>query len=337
LTITEAYQHRVTLKAALALIILAALSGSAGVFLHQELQSSAMLRNLTETIRKIAPHYSSLDQKQAPASSTSALQAEIHSMALNWRKIQNRGQGDIEKLQVEHQQSLEDLARGVSHEVRNPLAGLAGAIEIISKDFPSDHPDQEILVDMRKEVRRVERLMSDFVAYARYKAPQFTAADLHDTVERTLQIAREQIGDKKVEFLVQLPSGLPHLRMDPEQIYQVLLNLVSNGIQAIDNAGTITLQAQLRQGSDIRNASNTLEIMVSDTGGGISRDRLERVFRPFYTTKPGSAGLGLSLSRRIIGQHGGTLIAESEVHQGTRFLIKLPVSDHAEEKTQPGT
>jgi signal transduction histidine kinase len=154
-------------------------------------------------------------------------------------------------------------------------------------------------------------------------------ADLKETVARTLQFARQQIGNKSVDFSIQIPSPLPRFRMDPEQLHQVLLNLVLNGIQALGQEGKITIQARVLPGAP--NRTNQIEISVSDTGGGISREQLERIFRPFYTTKRGGTGLGLSLCRRIISQHGGTLTAESEVNKGSRFIIHLPMRDVAEE------
>jgi signal transduction histidine kinase len=119
--------------------------------------------------------------------------------------------------------------------------------------------------------------------------------------------------------------------MDPEQLHQVLLNLVLNGIQALGQEGKVTIQARVLRGSGTPNRPDQVEISVSDTGGGISREQLEKIFRPFYTTKRGGTGLGLSLCRRIISQHGGTLTAESEVGKGSRFIIHLPMREAVEE------
>jgi signal transduction histidine kinase len=112
---------------------------------------------------------------------------------------------------------------------------------------------------------------------------------------------------------------------------------VLNGIQALDQQGKITIQAKVLGGSGAPARSNQIEISVSDTGGGISQDQMERIFRPFYTTKRGGTGLGLSLCRRIIGQHGGTLTAESEVRKGSRFIIRLPMREVVEETQMLGT
>jgi signal transduction histidine kinase len=333
LTGWEASKHGLTVAVGLAVVLLAALSAAIGMLIYQERQSWAILGNLRGAISKIAPTYPSLVQITPSPTSTLALEKEIRALTENWREFCNHCQRvhDAEMVQAEHLATMGELAAGVAHEIRNPLAGIAGAIEIISKDFPKDHPDREILEDLRQEVRRIEKVLNDLLAYARPKAPQFGMANLKDTVARTLQFARQQIGTKNVEFSIQIPSPLPSFRMDPEQLHQVLLNLVLNGIQALDQEGKISIQARVLSGAGTPNRPNYIEISVADTGGGISRDQLEKIFRPFYTTKRGGTGLGLSLCRRIIAQHGGTLTAESEINKGSRFIIRLPMREAIED------
>jgi signal transduction histidine kinase len=335
----EVIQHGLTFTVGLAVALLAALSAATGMLIYQERQSWAILGELRAALSKIAPTYPALVQITPPPNSTTALEKEIRSLTENWREFCDHCQRihDGEMVQAEHLATMGELAAGVAHEIRNPLAGIAGAIEIISKDFPKDHPDREILEDLRQEVRRIEKVLNDLLTYARPKAPQFGMADLKDTVAHTLQFARQQIGSKNVEFSIQIPSPLPRFRMDPEQLHQVLLNLVLNGIQALDQEGKISIQAGVLAGSGAPNRPNYIEISVSDTGGGISRDYLEKIFRPFYTTKRGGTGLGLSLCRRIISQHGGTLSAESEVNKGSRFIIRLPMREAVEEAQMLGT
>jgi signal transduction histidine kinase len=338
LAVWEAYRHGLTLTVGLAVALLAALSAATGMLIYQERQSWAILGDLRGAISKIAPTYTPLVQISPPPNSTAALESEIRALTQNWREFCDHCQRvhDTEMVQAEHLATMGELAAGVAHEIRNPLAGIAGAIEIISKDFPKDHPDREILDDLRQEVRRIEKVLNDLLTYARPKAPHFGMADLRDTVARTLQLARQQIGSKNVEFSIQIPSSLPRFRMDPEQLHQVLLNLVLNGIQALDQDGKIAIQARVQAGSGSPNRPNNIEISVSDTGGGISREQLEKIFRPFYTTKRGGTGLGLSLCRRIISQHGGTLTAESEVGKGSRFIIRLPMREALEEAQMVG-
>ena len=333
LTLFEGYRRGLTLTVGLAVALLAALSATTGMLIYQERRSWAILGDLRGALGKIAPTYPALIQITPPASSTQALAKEIRSLTENWREFCTHCQHihETEMLQAEHLATMGELAAGVAHEIRNPLAGIAGAIEIIGKDFPKDHPDREIMDDLRQEVRRIEKVLNDLLAYARPKAPQFGIADLKETVAHTLQFARQQIGNKNVEFSIQIPSPLPRFRMDHEQLHQVLLNLVLNGIQAVGQEGKVTIQARVLGGAGKLNRPNFIEISVSDTGAGIPREQQEKIFRPFYTTKRGGTGLGLSLCRRIISQHGGTLMVESEAGKGSRFIIRLPMRETTEE------
>lgn len=333
LTLFEGYHRGLTPTVGLAIALLAGLSAATGMLIYQERRSWTILGDLRGALGKIAPSYPALIQIAPPVSSTEALEKEIRSLTENWREFCTHCQRlhESEMLQAEQLATMGELAAGVAHEIRNPLAGIAGAIEIIGKDFPQDHPDREIMDDLRQEVRRIEKVLNDLLAYARPKAPQFGIADLKETVARTLQFARQQIGSKNVEFSIQIPSPLPRFRMDHEQLQQVLLNLVLNGIQALGQEGKVTIQARVVGGAGTLNRLNFVEISVSDTGAGIPREQQEKIFRPFYTTKRGGTGLGLSLCRRIISQHGGTLAVESEPGKGSRFLIRLPMREAIEE------
>jgi len=328
LTAEEWFRNGLTFRLELGIALLAALSAATGVLIYQERRSWALLRELRTAIRRIAPNYFTLTMPLHIEGGTSGLETEIRGLATRWKDFCDHCHGahDAEMLQAEHLASMGELAAGVAHEIRNPLAGIAGAIEIITRDFPRDHPDREVMEDLRQEVRRIEKVLNDMLAYARPKPPQFGRAELKETFARTLHLARQQTGLRHVEFSVQVPPDLPAFRMDSEQLHQVLLNLVLNGVQAIENEGKITMAARVAATGGPGQA-DVVEISVSDTGVGIPPESLERIFRPFYTTKRGGTGLGLSLCRRIIRQHGGTLAVESKVGKGSRFIIRLPMRE----------
>ena len=332
LTALEWLRNGLSIRLELAIALLAALSAATGVLIYQERRSWALLRELRTAIRRIAPNYFTLTMPLNIEGGTIGLESEIRALASRWKDFCDHCHGahDAEMLQAEHLATMGELAAGVAHEIRNPLAGIAGAIEIITKDFPKDHPDREVMEDLRQEVRRIEKVLNDMLAYARPKPPQFGRADLKETFARTLHLARQQIGLRNVEFSVQVPPDLPAFRMDSEQLHQVLLNLVLNGVQAIESEGKVTIAAKVDAPGGPGQA-DLVEISVGDSGVGIPPESLERIFRPFYTTKRGGTGLGLSLCRRIIRQHGGTLNVESKVGKGSRFIIRLPMREAVEE------
>lgn len=331
LTGYEWYRRGMSFQVALALALLAALCAATTMLIYQERRSWTLLRELRAAIGKIAPTYLMATGSSGGGRSTEALEGEIRALTERWKEFCDHCQRlhESQMLHAEHLATMGELAAGVAHEIRNPLAGIAGAIEIITRDFPRDHPDREILDDLRQEVRRIEKVLNDLLAYARPKPPEFGTADLREVVARTLQFARQQAGGKRVEFSIQVPGDLPHFRMDTEQLHQVLLNLVLNGIQAIERDGKITIAAKVHK-FHAPGRDDLLEISVVDTGAGIPPEQLERIFRPFYTTKRGGTGLGLSLCRRIIRQHGGTLNVESELGKGSRFIIRLPLREAVE-------
>jgi hypothetical protein len=331
----ESYQEGLTIRHGLVIALLAALSAATGMLIFQERRSWALLRDLRSAISKIAPNYAKLTAGNNPLTSTEGLEKEIRMLTERWTEFCLHCQRvhDAEMVHAEHLATIGELAAGLAHEIRNPLAGIAGAIEIITKDFPRDHPDREVLDDLRQEVRRIEKTLNDLLVYARPKPPQFGRADIKETIARTLQLARQQTGARQVNFSIQISPSFPPFLADSEQLHQVLLNLVLNGIQAIEKEGRITIEANLRS-ADGPNRPGTVEISVADTGPGIPPEHLERIFRPFYTTKRGGTGLGLSLCRRIMAAHGGTLSAESELKKGSRFIIRIPWREVAEEAKQ---
>lgn len=316
----------VSLRSGAALALLAGLSAATGMLIYQERRSWRLLQELRSALAKIAPAYARLTATRDLRSGTETLEREIRTLTERWQEFCGHCQRahENEMLQAEHLATIGELAAGIAHEIRNPLAGIAGAIEIITRDFPPDHPDREILEDLRQEVRRIEKTLNDLLVYARPKPPQFGPTDLRETVAHTLQLANRQTGTKRVEFSIQLPPSLPQFQADSEQLHQVLLNLILNGIQAIEREGKIGVTAEIRGGA-ASDGNRALEISVSDTGPGIPPEHRDRIFRPFYTTKRSGTGLGLSLCRRIINQHGGTLSVESELGKGTRFIIHLPL------------
>jgi signal transduction histidine kinase len=333
LAAVELFQEGLTLHMGIVFVLVLVLSMVTGTLIYHEHRCAALLQGLRRSIGEIAPVASGPRPAMALLAEPDALGVEIRTLTERWKEFcdQCRREHDTEMVQVEHLATMGELAAGVAHEIRNPLAGIAGAIEIITKDFPPDHPDREVLEDLRCEVRRIEKVLTDLLAYARPKPPHFKPASLKETVARTVQIARQQTGNKKVEFSIQIPSSLPAFRLDPEQLQQVLLNLVLNGIQAIEKEGVIGIAAVLNP-SGAPNRPDVVEISVHDTGRGIPTENLERIFRPFYTTRHGGTGLGLSLCRRIVSQHGGTVSVESEVNQGSRFVVRLPLREVEEPK-----
>lgn len=323
--VAEFYVEGAALHHMLDLAFLLALSAATGMLIIQERRSWNLLREFRKTVSEIAPTVTSTPPVGF-GRSTEGLEKEIRMLTGRWQEYCSQCQRlhDTQMLQAEHLASLGEMAASLAHEIRNPLAGIAGAIEVITLDLPSDHPDREVLRDVRYEVQRIERVLNELLDYARPKPAHPEPVNLGEVVQRVVSMAQQHTGKKIIHFHVKTDPSLPRIRLDPQQIYEVLLNLTLNAIQAIEEEGDIALET-LREKGEARAGGERVEIQVRDSGVGIPSDNLEAVFRPFFTTKTRGTGLGLSLCQRIIGEHGGTLRVESEASQGARFIIQLPL------------
>jgi signal transduction histidine kinase len=223
---------------------------------------------------------------------------------------------------AEHFATLGELAAGLAHEIRNPLAGIAGVIEIIGRDLPPDSPARAVVKDAKEEALQINRILTDLLETARPKPPQFQVTSIGSTVEHAVMFARQQAITKRIVVDFDRGDDIPPVDHDPHQINQVLLNLLLNAIQAMDRPGAV--HVSLRCDNEI------VIVTVADEGKGIPPEILPNIFRPFFTTKGHGTGLGLSLARRIVESHGGTISVRSEVGKGTQFMIQLPVAHEAE-------
>jgi len=219
---------------------------------------------------------------------------------------------------AEHLATLGELAAGLAHEIRNPLAGIAGVIEIVGRDLPPTSPARAVIKDVRLEVTQINRILTDLLQTARPHPPQVRPTDLNTTVEHAVMLARQQVLSKPIKIELEKDPQLPNVEHDSDQLHQVILNLLLNAVQAIEATGKIRVVLAARK-------ENAL-ISVSDSGRGILPEHLPFIFRPFYTTKGNGTGLGLSLARRIVEDHRGKIEVESEPGKGSKFLITLPIN-----------
>ena len=224
---------------------------------------------------------------------------------------------------AEHFATLGELAAGLAHEIRNPLAGIAGVLDIASRDLPDTSPARNVMEDAKQEAVQINRILTELLDTARPKPPQFRIIDIVGTAEHAVMFARQQAITKRITIEFEVRGSLPTVEHDPAQINQVLLNLLLNAIQSMDKPGVI--RVTLKQ-----NDEDAVAITVSDQGKGIAPEHLPNIFRPFFTTKGHGTGLGLSLARRIVESHAGSIRAESTPGEGTQFTVELPIRRVAE-------
>jgi signal transduction histidine kinase len=227
---------------------------------------------------------------------------------------------EAEVLHRERLSALGNLAAAVAHEVRNPLNAISMGLQRLKMEFqPDEDRDQyshltELLLG---EARRINSIVEQFLSLARPIEIKAEALPVQEVLKELAALQESHARESNVRIQVITAPNLPPLTADPSHLTQVLLNLMLNGLQAMPQGGTLTLEAKMSNGNFL--------IAVSDTGTGIGAENLRRMFEPYFTTKTKGTGLGLAISRRIIESHGGTLTVSSEVGQGSRFEIALPL------------
>jgi signal transduction histidine kinase len=227
---------------------------------------------------------------------------------------------EIEVLHRERLSALGNMAATVAHEVRNPLNAISMGLQRLKAEFqPVD--DQEdysrLTALMLGEAQRLNTIVKQFLSLARPIEINAEALPLPEVLKELASLEESAAKRSGVQIRVIAAPNLPALKADPDLLTQVLLNLMLNGLQAMPEGGTLTLEAKTTN-------SNFL-IAVTDTGAGISAENHRRIFEPYFTTKAKGTGLGLAISRRIIEAHGGTITANNETAGGCRFEICLPL------------
>ncbi|HEY4057652.1 MAG TPA: ATP-binding protein [Kofleriaceae bacterium] len=228
---------------------------------------------------------------------------------------------------------LGEMAAGLAHEIRNPLGAIKGAAQLIMTDGSVKSPSMpaetaEFLAIIVEEANRLNNVVTRFLDYARPERPGREGADkvdLNNVVRRTVQLLQQE-PLKNVEVRVRLDDHLPMIAGDPESLIQVFLNLGQNALQAMPEGGTLEILSTRRRRSRL-GYGQFAEVRFRDSGIGIPRDRLKKLFIPFYTTKQKGTGLGLAISHRIINQHGGTIEVRSTIGQGSTFSVFLPAAE----------
>jgi len=218
---------------------------------------------------------------------------------------------------AERLHALGQLSAGLAHEIRTPLASIEGAAAIVQRVSHSEERCHELLDIIQKESRRLNRLLTSFLDFAKPRRPDLKRVEIDDLFNSVMALVQHAGNNRGLALTKDTPPGLPMLECDPEQLKQVLLNLVMNAIQAMPQGGTIVLAA--RQNGD------TVSLDVQDQGCGISEDNLDRVFDPFFTTKETGSGLGLSVADQIVRQHGGELMIARSSPEGATVRISLPL------------
>lgn len=229
---------------------------------------------------------------------------------------------NIEKMkQAERLSAAGQLAASLAHEIRNPLASISGAAGILSRGAAPPEYVHDSLDIIQKESQRLNKLLTGFLNFANPRSPRLQRTDPAALLHSVALLAAHTAEQHRIALVCQPPQLAPEIECDPEQLKQVLLNLVLNAIEASPAGSSVHL--------DIRAVASRLSIEVADQGAGVAPEAADRLFDPFFTTKPAGTGLGLAISSMIVSHHSGSLSFRNNPDRGATFRVDLPIAGEA--------
>ncbi|MBN1102744.1 MAG: HAMP domain-containing protein [Deltaproteobacteria bacterium] len=293
------------------------------------------VRNLVTATNRIAGGDLSQEIPVGSRDELGDLTRSFNRMVKNLSKIQN------ELIRSEKLISLGRLTAGVAHEVRNPLNAMKGAVVYMQRRRPGDSLVQEYTQLVSEEIDRLNRVVTEFLYLAKEANPALVPTDLNKLILATQSLLATDAKEKGISFRNRLEPSLPTIHIDPQQIEQVLVNLVINAMDAMPEGGELRIGSALRKGAKAQKANGFVQVTLADTGIGISSENLQSIFDPFFSTKEAGTGIGLPLSLGIVEAHGGTIRVRSQENKGTTVIIELPLTrdgkeEHEDEKNEKG-
>ncbi len=294
-----------------------------GHFISQKIVRS--LREIEKLARSIsAGNFNRIEGLRSRDELGSVITA-INSMS---EELSNREEQIIQSKKLA---SLGILTAGVAHEITNPLNNISMIAQTYDEmyDRLSDRQRLELIGKVDAETERIRKIVMNLLDFSKPKDANPKEADINTVVQKTLTLVQNMIDVQNIETIVRLEEGLPHLFIDEHQIQQVLVNLVTNAVQAMSAGGRLFISSRAGKSGD------SVEVTVKDTGRGVQPEFLPHIFDPFFSTKgEGGTGLGLSVSYGIIKNHHGEIRVESKVGVGTTFTLELPIWKGAQENNE---
>lgn len=241
--------------------------------------------------------------------------------------ITERKRLEESKLQAERLAVIGAMSAKLAHEIRNPLSSITLNLALVGDEAatlaeaePAATAEMRTLLSaIDSEVRRIQRVTEDYLQFARMPKPRRDRVALNDLLTQGLSFLQGSFDNARITVQHRLDPLLPAVHGDEAQLWQAILNLIRNAMEAMPAGGTLTLTTARKE--------NSISLAVSDTGKGMNADEQQQLYKPFYSTKPSGTGLGLPLTQQIIAEHGGRIHCESVPNRGTVFLIELPIAE----------
>jgi signal transduction histidine kinase len=289
---------------------------------------------------------------------TSGFNAMVESLETTRRELHESHAKQIQ--QAGKLASIGELASGIAHEIRNPLAGIGAAVEVLAENSGGNGQYGEVAGEIHQQIARLNRTIRDLLEFARPREPEIAPCDVHEIIKPMLALVRPDAQKHGVRIVEEFAPDLPPIMADPQQLQQAILNILLNAEQAMPEGGGLTVRTEGREKGESRKGGRKEErnlissrpatptsqlsdlptfirILISDTGIGISRENLGKIFSPFFTTKHRGTGLGLSITRTIVEKQHGSVEVESAPGCGTTFTLEFAAAPALEDLGTNGT
>ncbi len=243
---------------------------------------------------------------------------EIEAASEQLAKVNRELQDSFEQIKrADRLSAIGELSASLAHEIRNPLASIDGAANLIESPQSPEEIRKGSLAVIHKEIQRLNRLLTNLLDFARPRRPEFQAVEPARLIDAIINLTGHSAQQKGITLRKEVPSLVEPLECDPEQMKQVILNLAINAVQAMTGPGEVLLSAH--------QLDSSMMISVRDQGSGIEEENIEKIFNPFFTTKADGTGLGLSVVYQIVAQHGGLVKAQRNPGDGMTFSLVIPL------------
>ncbi|MEE9609839.1 MAG: ATP-binding protein, partial [Desulfatiglandales bacterium] len=258
-----------------------------------------------------------------------ALKDEFGEVAESFNEMASSLKEQMYKMQRAEQMSVVgQMATGLAHEIKNPLAGIKASMQVLSEELTLSDEDRAVLLKVVDEVQGIDSLMKSLLNFAKPPKPKFMLVDINEILGSTISFslkypALSSNNSNKINIITEFDDHLPRTMADPMQLQQVFLNLLLNATEAMPEGGTLTVKTS-------HDASmNSIKTEITDTGKGIDKDLIDKIFNPFFTTKAKGTGLGLSITKQLVEQNEGAISVSANQDGGTAFRIILPLVKEA--------
>jgi len=219
---------------------------------------------------------------------------------------------------MEKMASIGEVAATVAHEIKNPLAGISGALQVLAEEYPESSPRREIADDVLREIDRLDKSIKDLLSFARPPELHLILTDIHAIIDKVTHALKPPATERGIMIRAEY-GRVPEVSVDPDQMEKALLNLGTHALYAMGKGGTLTIVTEHREDS------GEAAILFSDTAGEVGEETLRHIFRPTFSSRNLGAGFRLAISRNIIESHKGRITAEPVPGVGTAFRILIPL------------